>query len=68
MTSSSSPEAGEYRLWTYGPARREIRILADGVPLNTASSDLADGEAKIETRRPDGDHLQPRSSFLHRGA
>lgn len=42
-------EAGEYRLWTRDPARREIRVLVDRVPLSTASSTLGPyGEARIE--------------------
>lgn len=42
------PETGEYCFWTYDPTRREIQLLADGVVLNTASSNLPNGEPKIE--------------------
>jgi hypothetical protein len=42
------PKTGEYQLWTYDPARREIRVLADGVVLNSESSNLPDAEPKID--------------------
>jgi len=42
------PETGEYWLWTCDPARRNIRVLIDGVQLNAASSNLPDGKPKVE--------------------
>ena len=43
------PETGEYRLWTYDPGRRDIRVRIDGVPDHTASSTPGSCvEAKIE--------------------
>ncbi len=42
------PKTSEYQLWTYDPARREIRVLADGVVLNSESSNLPDAEPKID--------------------
>lgn len=42
------PKTGAYQLLTYDPARREIRVLADGVVLNSASSNLPDAEPKID--------------------
>jgi len=49
MNEFVAPETGEYRLWTYDPGRREIRVRIDGVPCWTASSTLSpSGEAKIE--------------------
>jgi hypothetical protein len=43
------PETGEYRLWTYNPGRREIRVRIGGVPCCAASSTLGPcGEARIQ--------------------
>jgi hypothetical protein len=42
------PETDEYWLWTCDPARRNIRVLIDGVLLNAASSNLPDGKPKVE--------------------
>lgn len=48
MNRFTVPETGEYQLWTYDPARREIRVLADGVLLNVESSNLPDAEPRID--------------------